>query len=432
MIGFAGLSHLGVVSSIVAASKGLKVVAYDPQPDVCEGVEIGKLPVLEPQLPELLSANRERISFTSEGSKLGGCDLIYLSLDLPTDEENKSDLSGLRQLMNQVMIHVGRGAVLVLLSQVPPGLTRRLSLEHQSILGDRGVQLFYQVETLIFGCAVERALHPERYIVGCLDPRSALPKPYHEYLSLFGCPILTMRYESAELAKIAINIFLSASISATNTLAEVCEAIGADWTDIASTLRLDRRIGQHAYLTPGLGIGGGNLLRDLITVEGLAEEHGINDCVTRAFIRHSRYRCDWVIKTLHHQVLSCRKDATIAVWGLAYKPNTKSTKNSPTLSLLKSLSDFKVKLYDPQATFVGENPNVVQTSSPIEACQGADALVIMTAWEEFAEISIPAVKKALVQPLVIDPSLIWRERPLAEEGFVYSTLGRAVIGGETG
>jgi len=117
--------------------------------------------------------------------------------------------------------------------------------------------LFYQVETLIFGQAVERALAPERVIVGCRDPKAALPEPYSTYLKAFDCPILPMRYESAELSKISINVCLVASIGATNMMAELCEGIGADWSEIVPALRLDRRIGRHAYLAPGLGIAGG-------------------------------------------------------------------------------------------------------------------------------------------------------------------------------
>src|SRR5439155_15766795 len=135
------------------------------------------------------------------------------------------------------------------------------------------IQLHYQVETLIFGRAVERALFPERFMVGCADPGQPLPQGFDEPLAAFKCPILPMLYESAELAKIAINIFLVASVTATNTLAEVCERIGADWGEIAPALRLDKRIGSSAYLSPGLGLSGGNLERDLATVLGLASEH---------------------------------------------------------------------------------------------------------------------------------------------------------------
>ncbi|HIB53267.1 MAG TPA: UDP-glucose/GDP-mannose dehydrogenase family protein, partial [Nitrospirales bacterium] len=267
MIGFAGLSHLGIVTSIAVASKGFEVSAFDGDSHLCEQLRRGCLPIVEPDLPELLAKNRNHVEFTSDVSTVGACDVVYVSKDVPTDERNRSDLSALRRLINDVVSHMQSGATLVVLSQVPPGFTRQLSHDLRSMVDERDLQIYYQVETLIFGRAVERALHPERYIIGCNDPRTMLPKTYADLLAAFGCPLLPMRYESAELAKISINIFLTSSVTASNMLAELCETIGADWAEIVPALRLDRRIGQHAYLSPGLGISGGNLERDLCNIE---------------------------------------------------------------------------------------------------------------------------------------------------------------------
>src|SRR5205807_2432451 len=146
-----------------------------------------------------------------------------------------------------------------------PGFCRALSARLEPRL-----HLLYLVETLVFGNAVSRAIHPERFMVGCADPGQPLPAPLREYLEAFACPILPMRFESAELCKIAINCFLVSSVTTSNTLAEICENTGADWYEIAPALRLDKRIGLHAYLSPGLGIAGGNLERHLVTVLRLA------------------------------------------------------------------------------------------------------------------------------------------------------------------
>lgn len=427
MIGFAGLSHLGIVSSIAVASKGFEVTAYDQRADLCDDLARQRLPVLEPDLPELLNVGQTRLRFTADPTALRACDVIFFSLDVPTDPDNRSDFSGLRRLIEEVVIYAKPEAILALLSQVPPGFTRRLCAELQPILDQRRLRVFYQVETLIFGRAVERALRPERYIVGCDDPKAELPKPYAELLASFSCPVLRMRYESAELAKISINVFLAASLSATNTLADLCEAVSADWAEIVPTLRLDRRIGPHAYLVPGLGIAGGNIERDLVTVRNLALEHGAEDCVPRAFLAHSRYRRDWVLRLLHRQVLSRQSKPVIAVWGLAYKPNTKSVKNSPTLGLLDGLRGVSIRLYDPCATLVQGYPDVPQVPSALDACRSAHALVIMTAWDEFSAISLTAVKEALSEPVVIDPSGAWSRRDAEAAGFLYSPLGRPIL-----
>ena len=260
MIGFAGLSHLGLVSSLATASKGFEVMAYHPDADLCARLTAADLPLFEPGLAELLRDNRDRIRFTADPADLRQCELVYLSIDMPSGED---DCSALHDLADDVLNHASPTAVLVLLSQVRPGYTRRwFEALRQSGHHPKG-RLFYQVETLIFGQAVSRATQPARIIVGCDDPGAGLPKVFDTILSAFSCPVLRMRYESAELAKIAINVFLASTISATNTLAELCEVTGADWSEIAPALRLDARIGPDAYLDPGLGISGGNLERDL-------------------------------------------------------------------------------------------------------------------------------------------------------------------------
>src|SRR5262249_7021885 len=192
--------------------------------------------------------------------------------------------------------------VIVVLSQVPPGYTRARQLS--------GRLLYYQVETLVFGRAVERATKPERFIVGVPEAGQPLPLALETFLDAFGCPILPMRFESAEFTKISINCCLVASVSIANTLAELCERIGADWSEIAPALKLDRRIGTYSYLTPGLGLAGGNLERDLATIMRLAEEYGTDAGVIQAFVANSAHRKDWALRILHDVMFSKAPRAT--------------------------------------------------------------------------------------------------------------------------
>lgn len=415
-IGFAGMTHLGLLSAAAAAERGFPAVALDPDPAHVESLRRGELPVVEPGLPELLAKNVKRLSFTSATADLAGCDVVYLAPDVPTDDAGVSDLGPIRALIDAVDPALGPDAVLVVLSQVPPGFTRSLRRP--------AARRFYQVETLIFGRAVERALHPERLILGCADPQGPLPRPLAEFLRAFECPVLPMRYESAELAKISINMCLVASISAANTLAEVCEKVGADWAEIAPALRLDRRIGQHAYLAPGLGIAGGNLERDLATVCRLADTHGTDAGVVRAWIANSRHRRDWALTQVHERVLGRTPDPTLAVLGLAYKQDTASTKNSPSLGLLAALAPFAVRVYDPVVPPRSEfHPRLVKAASPLEACAGADALLIMTPWSEFHELRAEAIASRLRGRTVIDPYAVLDAQACRAAGLDYCTLG---------
>lgn len=415
-VGFAGMTHLGLVSAAAAAAKGVRVVCFDADAQRIEALRAGRLPVLEPQLPELLARHADAIRFGAEASDLAACELVYVAPDVPTDDRGLSDLAEIETLLQSAFAATRAETPIVILSQVPPGFTRARQRPNRS--------LHYQVETLIFGRAVERALAPERFIVGCADPILPLPSAYARYLGRFGCPVLPMRYESAELAKIAINCCLVASISAANTLAELCEKIGADWREIVPALKLDKRIGAHAYLAPGLGIAGGNLERDLATVCRLADESGSDASVVRAFIAHSAHRKEWAWRTLQETVLATADDPLFAVLGLAYKENTRSTKNSPALALIAHLTPYRVRLYDPAVpASAAAHPRAAAASSPLEACTGADALVIMTPWPEFRALDPAAVAAALRGSTVIDPYGVLDSEACRRAGLDHRTLG---------
>lgn len=249
IIGFAGMTHLGIVSATAAAARGFDVVCYDPSADRITALAAGQMPVFEPKLEEICRSQASRMRFTSDAAELDACGVVYVAPDVATNDAGDSDLSTINSLTSHVLARPAAFTV-VLLSQVPPGFTRTLDRRHHA--------LHYQVETLVFGNAIDRAVNPERFIIGCADPVEPLPAAYEGFLKAFGCPILPMRYESAELAKIAINCCLVAMVSTANTLAEICEVIGADWSEIVPALRMDRRIGEYSYLQPGLGLAGGN------------------------------------------------------------------------------------------------------------------------------------------------------------------------------
>jgi UDPglucose 6-dehydrogenase len=420
VIGYAGLSHLGIVSSAAAAARGFDVVAYDPDAELVAALREGRLPVHEPGLAELLRAGAGTLTFTAAPDALADCAVVIVARDVPTDAENRSDLTAPDGLVNGIVAHLAPGAALVVLSQVRPGYTRGLGRR----LAGKELQLYCQVETLIFGRAVERALHPERFMVGCADPGQPLPPAYEALLAAFGCPVLPMRYESAELAKIAINIFLTASVTATNTLAEVCERIGADWSEIVPALQLDRRIGPHAYLSPGLGLAGGNLERDLATVQGLAAQHGTDARIIDAYVGNSRYRRDWVLRTLHTGLAGAGSRPTVGLWGLAYKANTHSTKNSAALALIEALRSVAVRAYDPQVVLPAPGSvDFRQENTPHAACAGADALAVMTPWPEFAQIDLAAVRTAMRGRLMVDPYGCLDGGRAQSLGFSYCQLG---------
>jgi UDPglucose 6-dehydrogenase len=426
-VGFAGLSHLGLVSAAALASRGVPVVGFDRDAAAVAAISRGELPVVEPGLPELVAASTRPI-FTANAADLRTCDVVYLSLDVATDDAGQSDLEPFNSLIDVVWPHVSSTATLVVLSQVPPGFTRELAQTRMSA-SPRPAALYGQVETLIFGRAVERALHPERYMVGCADPSQPLPAAYAHVLELFGCPVLRMRYESAELAKISINFFLVSSLSTTNMLAEVCEQVGADWDEIAPALRLDARIGPKAYLGPGLGFGGGNLGRDLATIKRISEERGTDTRIIDAWRTNSTYRRDWALRLLRSDVFERMPDASLAVWGLAYKQHTASTKNSPSVALLDAMdSERRIAAYDPAAELPARlRERVAIAADALSACTDADVLLVMTPWPDFRDVSLDRVAAAMRGRTIIDPNGVVDAGRAAAAGFAHYRLGASSV-----
>lgn len=418
VIGFAGLTHLGLNSAVASAARGFSVIGFHDDKQLVEKLNQGIPHVLEPQLPELLAKFRDNLTFSSDKVSLHSCDIVYISVDVPTDDKGMSSLSSVEDIIQVAISAMRDDAILVILCQAPPGFTRRINWPAK--------QLVYQVETLIFGRAVDRALNPERFIIGLADSKDTLPAAMSIYLGAFNCPILPMRYESAELAKISINMFLIASVTTSNTLAEICENIGADWFEIAPALRLDKRIGQYAYLTPGLGIAGGNLERDLRTILNFSETYGTEAGAVSAWIKSSQHCKNWAWLKVKELVLSQNPKPRIALLGLTYKENTHSIKNSAAIELLSNCTNLSVTAFDPAAPDDLSIEGVTRVNTAEETLDGADVLIIMTPWEQFRSLSIFEIWKRMAGMVVIDPYRMLNGEELKNRGFTYASLGQAI------
>jgi UDPglucose 6-dehydrogenase len=423
VIGFAGLTHLGINSLAAAAARGFDTIGFHPDKDLVNLLSRGKLPIHEPGLSALFDEHQQRLNFSDNPEVLGECDLVYISVDVPTDDLGQSDLGVVEKTISIVTPVLKDDALLVILCQVPPGFTRKLKFPRE--------RLFYQVETLIFGRAVERAMYPERFIVGCADPNEALPSSLETLLSAFECPILAMRYESAELTKISINMCLVSSVCVANTMAELCEKVGADWSEVVPALKLDKRIGQYAYLKPGLGIAGGNLERDLATVVRLADNYSGNAEVVKAWIADSAYRKEWALSRFNEIALIDGDLKTIGVLGLAYKENTASLKNSAAIALLQNLTvqtkGYEIKAYDPEVkpekiTVKG----VAVTQTALEAYRNADVVMLMTPWPEFGDLAPNMLASEMKGSILIDPYCVLNPKECAVAGLRQITLGRSL------
>jgi UDPglucose 6-dehydrogenase len=415
-IGYAGMTHLGINYAVAGAGKGFKIIGYDPKPELALELAAGKLPVVEPGLDEALQQRAQLMQFTANVNDLAACDIVYVAPDVATNDNGQSDLTYINELIAKVIPALNPHALLIILAQVPPGFTRKINFAAH--------RLYYQVETLIFGQALHRAECPERYIVGCANPDMPLDSRLNTYLQAFNCPILPMRYESAELAKIAINCCLVAAVSVANSLGELCENIGADWNEIVPALRLDKRIGEYAYLQTGLGLSGGNLERDLATVVNLAAEYGTDKAVIQSFRDNSSHRRNWPLNKLFDSILLHNPKAKIALWGLTYKENTHSLKNSPAIKLVRDLAGYTIHAFDPVVKALGNIGNVQFYDSAMAALDSADVLVIMTPWSEFKLADLGQIAQRMRNKVIIDPFKVFSAEQVKALNFEYITTGK--------
>ncbi len=416
-VAFVGMTHLGLNSAVAAAKRGFDVLCVDTDATLVAALEAGNPPVQEPQLREWMKECASKLRYTLDASLLRGCDVIYVAPDVATDDAGNSDVSRLDALLELAFAQSAPSASIVVLSQVAPGYCRA----HQK----PGRTLIYQVETLVFGQAIDRAYNPERYIIGLAEPSQPLPKPYKEFLLGHGNPpLFPMRYESAELAKIAINCCLVSAVSTANTLAEICEHIGADWSDIIPTLKADRRIGQYSYLAPGLGISGGNLERDLNTVLSMAARHGTDGAVVEAWLGNSGYRKNWPLRMLAAHVFPNHPKPVIGILGLTYKENTHSIKNSPSVALIRNLQNHTLQAYDPAIPpDASWHPTLMGKPSTLDAIRGADVLLLLTAWPEFRTLEPSEIATAMRGKIVIDPFALLDANAMREAGLQHIVLG---------
>ena len=396
VVGFLGLSHLGIVSAISLASKKVNCIGVDLNHKLVNNLSNQKWPIKEPGMDEVYIDSKNFLFFDSNLAALAKCDIVYISQDVPTNNEGKSDLAIIENLICEAAQNILPESLIIILCQVPPGFSRKMQKYHKN--------LYYQVETLVFGQAFERAIFPERIIVGAEDPCVPISADFQIVLDKFSCPILLMDYESAEFTKISINAFLAASITTTNELNRIGNSVGAKWDNVKEALKLDKRIGPYAYLKPGLGISGGNIERDLQTLDDLDQKESGGVGLFRTYTSHSKAQKNWIFNVISDDILRTNRKARIGILGVTYKENTNSTKNSIALEVIFKFSENIVGIHDPYAELPQELAGLKRFSSAQECILSSDVVAIMTPWKEFYEIDLRKIPKEKLSSLIfIDP-----------------------------
>ena len=394
-VAFAGMSHLGVCLSIAAHDWGCEVVGFDVDLDRTDQISRGDFDPAEPGVAEFLASGRSHYRVTTDVGEVTTADLVFVAVDTVLQEEGTNDESEVAALLTAVCAAAPATTPIVIASQVRPGFTRAHAHLHPLI--------FYFMETLIFGRGLERARHPERYIIGCPEESTVLPQALGKYLALAACPIHVMTYESAELSKLAANFILAAQISAANSLAELAAHVGGNWMHMEQALRDDSRIGGKAYISAGLGIGGANIVRDLYGIQAMAEQAGANPEMAALMLRHSGYMRNWVLRILG-RVRQSRPIERVAVLGLAYKPGTQSTRGGAGVPLVEVLGrSLCVNVHDPvvRRTF-DESTLVTQWDRVGDWVGESDVIVVATPYPEY-RVQLASLVTAQRAITIIDP-----------------------------
>lgn len=424
---FIGLSHLGLVTSISWASLKQNVIGIDTDKNVIDSLTRGKTLIMEdgvvlnePGLQELFRKVRKNYYPTSDFSRIAECALVFFVKDTPKIGKNPEN--EIFNLIKTATPHFGKNASIVIISQVPVGFCRKVENYIKKKRPELYFNLYHWVDTIVMTTAIQRFLNPERIIIGVSDVSKPVSKTLEIGLRLFDCPVFKMSFESAELTKAAINLYLANSVTFANTLSDFCEIAGSDINEIIPALKSDKRIGEYAYITPGLRIAGGHLERDLSLLERLAKRKKISSGSVGFIIKQNNLRYKWVLKKINTHLK--KKNPKICIWGLSYKKDTTSTKNSASLEILKALKGkANIAAYDPMAIVPESINGYKRYKDKYEALRGSDCLLILTEWGEFQKTQTKKIKNLMKSNLIIDTAGVMSNRKEELKNFNYISMG---------
>jgi UDPglucose 6-dehydrogenase len=433
-----GSGYVGLVTGVCLAEVGNSVLCVDVDQRKIDMLSRGESPIYEPGLDELLKRNIEagRLRFTTdaaEGVKHGL--FQFIAVGTPPDEDGSADLQYVLAVAQAIGEHLADYRVVVTKSTVPVGTSDKVRAKIAETLAHRGVQIEFDVvsnpEFLKEGAAINDFMKPDRIVVGTDNPRTAeLLKALYDPFTRNRERMLIMDIRSAELTKYAANAMLATKISFMNELANLAERMGADIERVRQGIGSDPRIGYH-FIYPGCGYGGSCFPKDVRALSRSARnlnfESELLDAVERVNDRQ-KLRVFEKIKRYFGESL---KGKTIALWGLAFKPNTDDMREAPSRVLMEALwaEGATVRAYDPVAAdearrIYGDRPDLVLVKSSMEALQGADVLAIVTEWQEFRSPDFEAIKAALKDPVIFDGRNIYDPAFLKRFGLKYYAIGR--------
>lgn len=423
-----GLWHLGSVTAACLAAGGHSVIGLDFDETVIHNLQAGKPPLFEPGLEDLVKNGIQagRLSFTSDPAvALKGAEVVWVTYDTPVDDADRADVAFVVEQVKRVFPSLAPATIVLISSQLPVGTTRQIEEQYQKEYSNPSVQFAYSPENLRLGKAIQVFTNPDRVVVGTRNesarlPIAALLKPFTERIEW-------MSVESAEMTKHAINAFLATSVVFINEIASICEVVGADAKEVERGLKSEARIGPKAYLGPGGPFAGGTLARDTVFLTQLGQAHQVPLHLFNSVLSSNNEHKNWSRRRLLN-IFDGLAGKTVAVWGLTYKPGTDTLRRSTSVELCHWLAQQKalVKVYDPAVKQVPvELQGVIElSSSPINAAQAADALVVATEWPDFTSIQPEELLASMKTAWVIDANRFLGKTVGSDARIRYISVGK--------
>ena len=401
-----GLWHLGSVTAACLASVGHDVTGLDSNSGIVEKLQKAEPPVSEPGLDSLIreEINADRLRFTTNAKiAISSAEVLWVTYDTPVDENDQADVEFVFEEVLKLLSFLSIDTTVLVSSQLPVGSIRRFEDISAEKYPEKNIRFAYSPENLRLGKSLDVFLHPDRVIIGVRrqEDREILG----ELLGSITDKILWMSVESAEMTKHAINAFLGMSITFINEIASICENIGADAHEVETGLKSETRIGPAAYLSPGAAFAGGTLARDIEFLKDIGSSNNLVNPLISAVRKSNDEHKKWIQRRLF-AVLGGLKGKRIAVWGLTYKPGTNTLRRSLSVEMCNWLQEqgAEIAVHDPSKCELPDNwlGEVVRSKTPLEALEGACALVIATQWPEYREINVSDVENIAGQLAVFD------------------------------
>jgi UDPglucose 6-dehydrogenase len=421
---------VGLVVGACLAENGNTVLCVDNDEEKIDALLRGEIPIYEPGLSELIPRNvaEERLSFTTDlAAAVRASDILFIAVGTPQDRDGSADLKYVLEVAEAIGTAMDGFKVVVTKSTVPVGTAARV---RQAIAGrtSHPFAVVSNPEFLKEGAAVDDFLKPDRVVIGTDDPsvETTMRELYEPFVRT-GHPILVMDHASAELTKYAANAMLATRISFMNEIANLCDRVGADVREVRLGIGTDSRIGS-SFLFPGVGYGGSCFPKDVKALLRVGRDAGSEMRVIGAVDAANQFQKTVLVPRIaaHLGGLAGR---VIAVWGLAFKPRTDDMREAPSLAIVEALlaGGAEVRAYDPKAgpaarRILGDR--VTLTTRSYDAVDGADALVVVTEWNEFREPDFPRIKALMRRPAVFDGRNIYSPQQLRALGFHYEGIGR--------